>query len=637
MIAPPFLVGAALLAWGYAGNSVVLAIVVGAIYELARFLGPRDMFLRGREPLVIRIALITVLALFIGAGVTQKFPNAIYMALRGLPLAIFPVAVLQVLAEGRRIPAGILRKDRQRASEGPAVEITHLFAATALIGAAATDPAARWFYPAAAILVAWAVLARAPRRGSAAVLLVAATVIGFGVHTGLSSLQSRLEDWSTDFLQELLSAGADPFKERTRIGEMGRIKLSDRIAMRAIPEGERPRQILLREAAFDTYISGEWRATYRTFTPRDATMGAWRLAPGDGSHVLSIRRSLPKSEGVLALPLGTTRVSSIPGAALGTLPSGAVRVRNMPSFVALRVEYQPDGDFAAAPTAADLDVPEVLHSALDQALAEGRVPTGAPREAEAAIRRFFAERYGYTLTLSDGHGGTRTLRDFLLKDRKGHCEYFATASVLLLRAAGIPARYVVGYSAQEYSPLEKAFIVRDRHAHAWATAWVDGRWIEVDNTPSRWADFEEQEARAWYGPALDLFSWAIDALRRNVFEAEWSLAGLGVAVVIVALLLALAWWARRLTWKRKTRPVEVHAATRAWQRVEATLAAKGLERSAHETIREFAARNESLAPGLTALARRYYVARFDPASGAGEAEALRSDVERWLARGSGRA
>ena len=635
MIAPPLLVGASLLAWGYAGNSMALAAVLAVLFELARFLGPRESLVAGREQMVVRISLLAVLALFVGAGIVQKFPTAIYTALRGLPPALFPLVMVQLLSTGQRIPAGAFRGDRERSREGPPLEVTHLFAAIALIGAAATDPAAKWFYPAAAAITAWALLVRAKQRASAAALLVLATVIGFGVHTGLATLQSRLEDWSTDFLQELLSAGADPFKERTRIGEMGKIKLSDRIALRAIPEGARPQQVLLREAAFDTYISGEWRATYRTFSPRDATEGGWRLAPGEGTKALTIRRSVSKGEGVLALPMGATRVTALPGASMGTLPSGAVRVRNMPSFIAMRVEYQPDTDFAGPPTAADVDVPDVLRSALEQALAEAHVPAGSPAAAEAAIRKFFAEKYGYTLTLSDGHGGTRTLRDFLLRDRKGHCEYFATASALLLRAAGVPARYVVGYSAQEFSPLENAFVVRDRHAHAWATAWIDGRWVEVDNTPSRWADFEEQETRAWYGPLLDVFSWIIDEVRRHVVEAEWNFASVAIGLVATSVVVALAWWLRRKPWKRAARKAESHAATRAWRRVEASFASRGLQRASTETAREFARRIEGTVPGtqgLSEMARRYYSARYDPASGEAEAAAFAEAVDRWLQR-----
>src|SRR5207247_2054170 len=79
------------------------------------------------------------------------------------------------------------------------------------------------------------------------------------------------------------------------------------------------------------------------------------------------------------------------------------------------------------------------------------------------------------------------LGEFLQTTRAGHCEYFASATVLLLRAAGVPARYAVGFSVQEWSRLERRWIVRARHAHSWALAYVDGAWREGDTTPPLWA------------------------------------------------------------------------------------------------------------------------------------------------------
>ena len=61
------------------------------------------------------------------------------------------------------------------------------------------------------------------------------------------------------------------------------------------------------------------------------------------------------------------------------------------------------------------------------------------------------------------------LSRFLLKTRAGHCEYFATATVLLLRELGIPARYAVGYAVHETSRQRLRRALRD--AHAWCLVW----------------------------------------------------------------------------------------------------------------------------------------------------------------------
>ncbi|MEM9137769.1 MAG: transglutaminase domain-containing protein, partial [Cyanobacteria bacterium P01_F01_bin.42] len=82
------------------------------------------------------------------------------------------------------------------------------------------------------------------------------------------------------------------------------------------------------------------------------------------------------------------------------------------------------------------------------------------------------------------------LEAFLLDHRSGHCEYFASATALLLRSTGIPARYVAGYSVSEFSPAEQQYIGRVRDAHAWVMAYVDGAWRTIDTTPSGGASRE---------------------------------------------------------------------------------------------------------------------------------------------------
>ena len=78
---------------------------------------------------------------------------------------------------------------------------------------------------------------------------------------------------------------------------------------------------------------------------------------------------------------------------------------------------------------------------------------------------------------------------FLFDTRRGFCEHYASAFVVLLRAAGIPARVVTGYQGGEINPRGGYLIVRQSDAHAWAEALIDGRWQRFDPTaavaPSR--------------------------------------------------------------------------------------------------------------------------------------------------------
>ena len=169
-------------------------------------------------------------------------------------------------------------------------------------------------------------------------------------------------------------------------------------------------------------------------------------------------------------------------------------------------------------------------------------------------------------------------------------EYFATGTVLLLRALGIPARYVSGFSVQDYSHMEKRFLIRERHAHAWAEAYVDGRWIEIDNTPGDWVAAEDAAAPFW-APLADTLSFAAHAF------TEWRRdggAGKGLNVVAVIVLgMAAIWIWRRLrhspTRRKATEnqtivPTQLQAK---FQAFEADMALFGLARNAAEPPRHW--------------------------------------------------
>jgi hypothetical protein len=95
-----------------------------------------------------------------------------------------------------------------------------------------------------------------------------------------------------------------------------------------------------------------------------------------------------------------------------------------------------------------------------------------------------ANGFRYTLDQPPRSFNLDPVETFLFETRAGHCEYFASTATLLLQAMNIPARLITGYSGCEWNAEKKQYEVLERHAHAWCEAWVGGRWITIDPTPS---------------------------------------------------------------------------------------------------------------------------------------------------------
>lgn len=112
---------------------------------------------------------------------------------------------------------------------------------------------------------------------------------------------------------------------------------------------------------------------------------------------------------------------------------------------------------------------------------------GASSDAEKAqrIERVLREQFDYSLEAPFSNRDDH-ITQFLTAARAGHCEYFATAMALMLRAEGIPARVVNGYLTDEWSNTGRRYIVRQEHAHSWVEALLDGSsfWTTFDPTPA---------------------------------------------------------------------------------------------------------------------------------------------------------
>ena len=97
------------------------------------------------------------------------------------------------------------------------------------------------------------------------------------------------------------------------------------------------------------------------------------------------------------------------------------------------------------------------------------------------LLRLFNQEFIYTLR--PPALGKHTVDEFLWGTKKGFCEFYASSFVFFMRAAGVPARVVVGYQGGERHPTENYLLVHQYDAHAWAEVWLEGRgWLRVDPT-----------------------------------------------------------------------------------------------------------------------------------------------------------
>jgi len=295
------------------------------------------------------------------------------------------------------------------------------------------------------------------------------------------------------------------------------------------------------------------------------------------------------------------------------------------------------------------------------ALAQGwRSELGSDeRILERAVDWF--KRAGLEYTLAPPPLGRDSVDEFLFETKSGFCEHFASAFVVMMRAAGVPARIVTGYQGGEINPIDGYMIVRQSDAHAWAEVWIaDEGWVRVDPTaaavPMRVesglaaavptgdrlpflgrADLSWLRALRFNWEALANY-WNQWVVGYNVDRQRELLSRLGMPspswekmamtlfwlVGLVVAVLSL-WMLRRA---REQDPV-----ARAWRRFCRKLARHGTERGRAEGPRAFAARASSEQPHVAAdvaeISELYVRLRYGPVPDPASIALLRQRVREF--------
>ncbi|MBL8510797.1 MAG: DUF3488 domain-containing protein, partial [Betaproteobacteria bacterium] len=286
-----------------------------------------------------------------------------------------------------------------------------------------------------------------------------------------------------------------------------------------------------------------------------------------------------------------------------------------------------------------------------------------PKAMVEALLKIYNTQFDYTL--EPPALGENSVDEFFFDTKKGFCEHYASSFVLILRAAGVPARVVTGYQGGEVNPITRQLIVRQSEAHAWAEVWFpDLGWVRVDPTfavsPLRInrgitaalgpvgvfntfmeADqlgFLRQMRYSWDAVNSQWNQWVIGfsadrqrSMMENLFGLSqvdwrqlvwWLIGGMAFAAASVGSLLMVR------AYQTRKAPVLI-----AYERLCAKLAKAGFTRAPHEGPRDLLARIAQHRPDLAAkaapLLEAYIALRYAPPDDTASVGAFARSVRRF--------
>lgn len=237
-------------------------------------------------------------------------------------------------------------------------------------------------------------------------------------------------------------------------------------------------------------------------------------------------------------------------------------------------------------------------------------PTDPQSIVDTALALYNAR---FTYTLAAPLLGRDSVDEFLFSTQAGYCEHFSSSFVVMMRAAGIPARVVTGYQGGWWSKSGNYLLIRHSDAHAWAEVWIDDQgWVRVDPTaavnPARIVVGSDGSGELgffendWFRDMRNRMDgvnrmWTDAVVQFNALRQKQALTRFGISdasqrdlmtalVIAVVVMLTLATlWALRQPQARRRDALE-----RAWRKLCERIAKQGLARGENEGPRDYAKR-----------------------------------------------
>ncbi|NOZ20571.1 MAG: DUF3488 domain-containing transglutaminase family protein [Planctomycetes bacterium] len=336
--------------------------------------------------------------------------------------------------------------------------------------------------------------------------------VGVGVFFILPRTQANM------FRQNIVSRAQaiSGFSERCALGDLGRIKMSSQKVMdvKLTTKDGQPTQakgvpLYWRGTALDTYRfeGGRWawtRSRRRYRWKRKITDPMFGFARGGGELVQTITLEPINTRVLFALyPIESLHIQGWAGEVIFYEPVAGMMVTRAPRTKIIK--YVVVSDVLPFPPNRPLReedrYPRREERSIMQALTtvpaeiDWRVEglarqitrsAATPRAKARLLEDYLRDSGGYKYT-TDMYTtpGAEPVSDFLLKQKQGHCEYFASGMVIMLRTLGIPARMVNGFHGGEWNEFGRFYVVRQSDAHSWVEAYFpETGWQTFDPTPA---------------------------------------------------------------------------------------------------------------------------------------------------------
>lgn len=341
----------------------------------------------------------------------------------------------------------------------------------------------------------------------------------FGLLVGASAvifvMIPRVQMENSLFLEQLFPRKATTgFSDSIRFGEVTEISQDQSLAFTLdLPQGELPPPApYFRMQVLDEYLEG----------------GGFRVSAGLRREAFATERNIATIEGpphaqsqlgvpwIVYLETGVARSLPLPGAynrvrlrdatalrhasglrliqlrddPLSMVPyriEGAIDSRRLEdSSFAFKLRQYPEDSRQRAARRLFLELPADAASrvVLERLLSEMDLRGREAAEFCERAASHLVSHHGYALSSAVPTGQGDTLVRWMASPQPGHCELFASSLVLLARAAGHPARVVVGFRGGTWNAFSNSLSLRNRDAHAWCEVWDGhGAWLRVDPTP----------------------------------------------------------------------------------------------------------------------------------------------------------